>query len=439
MKKRFISLLLVFSIVLILIPVKGFAAPGDVSNFAEFKAALEDPNVIYINLTNSFSMGTNPVIINANKSSLVVNGNGFTISQIATVFSTYSIQLDTSRTNISSVTFQNMSITGAGQRGFMQIPSGAKNSAFSVNFDFINFNGQELIQAKYSDVTIANSNIVVQVGNDDNIKYLAEGLNITLGGLLKITKPNPVSYRTLFYINQQGSLTIAPGAHVDIQNNTLDARVSKKAGFAFFAASTTKLTFGENCWFYYEGINAFMYGYAVGDVVVKNGADVTILISGTIASSDGLLGVNSSMTILPYASFIIAAVNNTNAWPVIRFSHTATFTVDAPLYVLIYNRTQTPLMPSQYGLAISGPLTMTIHYDNVTEVGYYINNTAPYYALLTPTLSFTNDGGLFSTILSMSGGKVYTIYPLTYNGLTPLSSANLRDVNVISISGITET
>jgi len=436
MKKRILSLLLVFSIIFILLPIKGFAAPGDVSTFKEFKAALEDPDITLVNIIAPFTMEKDTITINPKKSGLVINGNFNQITQVDSSSAAYSIQFDSAKSNIQTITIQNLIIAGLSRKGFVYIPTCSKYSNFTVNFNKIIYTGPELIKAKYSNINITDSDILIQPGHCDSTGYLVEGMNITLSGIVTIDKQAPKSNRSLFYVNSKGSLVIANSAIVNIHNNTFDDKVSKKSGFAYFSSCSTKLLFGSNSKFNYEGVSTFAYGCDIDEVIVGDYAEVIVMISGNLSTCDGLLAVKSLMEVRNSATLELIAVNNTNCYPVIEFGNKSVFSVDAPIDILFYNASA---KNACYGMAIDNACTMTINYSNVTEVGYWVKNTTPYFALGNPTYAFTSGGNMYSAILGMSCGKVKTVNTPNYTGSTPLTSAAFKDVNVIHIKGAPET
>ena len=422
--------------IFVLMPVSGFAAPASVSDFKAFQAALENPDVTEINFSGNIYMEKNKnITISPKKTALTINGNGYQLVQAESQSSSYAIQFDSSKSAVKEINVINVNITGTNKKGLIYIPNSSAYKDFAVNFFNVNYNGPELINARYSTVNIAYSTITVQPGSNDTTGYVAEGMNINLAGNVTINKQVASCCRTLFYVSHKGTLAIVDRANVNINNNDMDAKVSKKSGFAYFASCTSSLYFGNYSTFNYSGVSAFTYGCDIGEVYIGEYAKVNVLLKGDLYSCSGMLGIKNGMWVDKSAELNLIAANNTKAYPVVEFKNKAALIINNPKEILIYNAAA---KAESHGLAIHNPCIMVLSYNYVNAIDYWVKNTTPYNALRNPDYNFSNAGGSqFSATLGMSAGKVKTISTTGYNGATPFTSANLKDVNVVRISSIT--
>ncbi|MCL2057812.1 MAG: hypothetical protein FWH01_01975 [Oscillospiraceae bacterium] len=436
MKKRVVSMLLVCSILFLMLPANVFAAET-VTNFAQLKAALENPSIDVINFGANIAMERDRnIIISPNKTGLTINGNGYQLVQNDYLSGSYAIQFDCSKSNIQHMVFNNLYLSGQTRKGFLNIPNNPRNPDFTVVFNNVKYDGPELISARYSNVVLNNCEILVTPTTTDANGYFVTGTNITLSGDVKFTKQSETSNRTLFYVYNKGALTIASRANVVIQNET-DQRVAKKAGFANFMTSVTKLVFEDYSSFEYYGTSAFLYGADVGEVHVGRSANVFILVVGNLSNTNGLLGIKSSMTVNNEARVYIIAASNTNAYPVIRIAGASSFTFNSPREVLIYNASW---KTNGNGLAIYVPTAFTFTFNDIREVDYYQLSRSPYNSLGTPTYRFANDNGSMYSVSYGMNSPLFSAYSLKvlssyrYTGSTPFTSASLKDMNIIRIS-----
>ena len=438
MKKRVLSLVLALTIVFLLMPANVFAAET-VVNFDQFKLALENPSVDVIVLGANIKIEKEkPIVISPYKTSLTVYGNGFQIIQDESTKCSYALQYDASKAYMQDMIFNDLYLSGYTRKGFLYAPNNPKNSNFTITFNKVVYDGPELAKAKYSNVVLNDCIVNMTPGYTDSAGYLVDATNITLSGNVIINKQVASSYRTLFYVYNKGSITVAKYANVSIQNIT-EEKCAKKAGFANFMSCQTKLIFDDYCYFDYTGVTAFAYGCEIGEVYVGKFAYVNIIVSGDIYSCNGLLGVKKSLIVDNAAKFYIIASTNTKAYPVIKFVNLSSMIYNSPREVLIYNASW---KTNCNGLAAYVPCSFNVSYNGIKSVEYWVLSRSPYYNLQTPTYTFSNGaaGGAFDVSYGMNSPlfgsySLKTMVSNNYTGSTPFTAASLKDVNVIRIMG----
>ena len=434
--RRIISFILAAIMIFALLPIVSFAAPADVASFAQLKAALENPEVTQIRLINNIQMEKDKdITISPFKTSLVIEGNNHYLFQAESSKSSYSIQFDSSKSAIRNILIKDLIIYGRSKSGLIYIPTCSRYSDFTVTFDNIDYNGPELIRAKYSNVVIKDSNILVIPGYNDVTGYLAETANTTLEGTVVINKESPSSFRTLFAVATKGSMIIAQGADVTINNNTIGSTL-RTSGFVFFARGSCAMRFENYSKFTYNGTSSFTFGCDTGTVYVGENANVNILIDGNIFFNEGLISVRDAMIVDNNSTFKIIAANNNNLFPVIECQNRSTIMFNSPREVLIYNAST---KACNRGLAIGNTLNMDIRYNSINRLEYWIQNSTPYYNLRTPNYNWQNSSfsAAFNAYSTLCTGVSKSATTSSYMGLTPwtTNTSALKNVNVIRIAG----
>jgi len=436
-KKAALALLLMIIVAVVLLAVlvpqmaRANATEVSVSTPAQLRAAIENANVTRINLTGNITLDKGALTINRNKSSLVVDGNGFTLTQFSSNASADLIRFNNSGT-LRDITFQNMNIAGRNNSGFVDISTGTAYRNITVTFDNVSYTGPMLAMAQESNVVIRNSNLTLARGHTNSTCALVKANNITFEGNV-VVRNDTTNSSDLFKLTRIASnLVIADGANVDVVNQG-----NRHSGFAKFKCSNGNLIFSDNSTFNYVGGGVFQSGCAVSTVYIGNLTRVYIMTDGNLQNC-GLLMIKGSMVVEEDAIVDIIAINNSNKKPVIKFTHQSTLMVNNPESFFVYNSASR--VCGKYGLAIGTNCggTIQITYNGMESIEYWRLNTSPHTNLPAATYKWENaDGSGFTAFLTFNKNKASNVGTRDYTGETPFNAttATLRDINVIRIIG----
>ena len=436
-RTRLISVLLVAAMVI------GFAVTALSSDnwthagtFAQFKAAIESPTVTHIRLTNNINIPRNGVEINANKTELVIDGSGFTISSHSS--NTKSDTLRYSRAGrLTNITITNATIISHNFHGFLNVNSGSAMRNVVVTFRDINYFGPQLVYAEDSTVIIGSGNYTLVGGHCGKVDELAEATHIRLEGNVTIYK-DAIGKDEIFRIERAGGgLTVAGGAVVNVSLNR-NLRKAHRAGFIHFQRSGGYLTFENDSYFNFEGNGFFQQHNDIRDLQIGERAQVHIRTHGDFKGKYGIFMITGHMVVNEDAVVSLIATGNAKKDPVIQLDKkTSTVTLNNPEQFFVYNSSTRGIKGHAIGLEGSADVA-TVFYNGISQVAYWRDNTSPYDNLSPPTFSFFNDDGTsFSLSSSNTKSKVTHVGRVGYTGNTPFnnSTAFLRDVNVIFIGG----
>ena len=432
-KRRLISVLMAISLLLTLLPVQGFADGSTVvRDVNQLKAALESPIITQIRLADNIYLDKQSITINPNKAYLVIDGGGYTVCQYDSNLSSHTINLSQNK-NLRDITVKNMTIKGKNKNGFINIPDLSCYCYTTLRYVDVIYYGPQIAQARYSDVELTNCKIYYYPGYCMSTGNIVEAQNIRLAGNIYIVKQMPCDDEDLFVVTKKGNLTVAAGAYVFIRNNT-DNLKATKSGFVKFTTTKSNLIFENNCTFYYYGSKVFQYGCSLDSVYFGKNCIVNVTIYEDLTCVHGLLTVNNCMTVDEGATVWLCAVNNTTAYPTVKFETKSTLNVNNPKDLLIYNGS---VKKCNYGLAIGNCCDLYVSYGNIKSLEHWIGNRALPLSLGPPTFSFANPDGKYNAFLMYYDSKVKYAATTGYAGLTPLNActAFLCDVNVIRIKG----
>ena len=439
MKRRIISLFIICAMVFALLPVSGFAAQGDVSTFAELKAALADATTTYIKLQSDIQILKECIAINPVKPSLTIDGNGKTIIQADSSTCEYVLQLKKEGA-IRSILIKDLYITGKSKYGFIYVPSDDDFANVTITFDHVNYTGPELVKARYCNIIIEGGNYVVAPGHCDTDGYLVDGRNITLKGVVMIDKQIPASCRVMFRVNKYGTLMIAEHANVCAENNTKVVSKCSKSGFAKFEYCKSAFIVGYNASLKYTGVNSFIYGCDIDFVEIRENANLDVTVLGNIYPS-AMLEVDNFMTVKRGAVLKMIAIENENKKPVIRLDYSKGLLLfDNPAFVLLSNNSG---KKSCHGLALGNVCSQLIQYNGVYSVEYWVQNDSPVGAAgpaAPATYRFANDindYNMFSAAVLMHCGDFKCASTSGYFGSLPFNKTthSLKNTNVLRIYG----
>jgi len=434
-KKAALALLLVIATVLLAVFVPQLAqantAEADVSTAAEFRAAMDNATVTRINLTNDITLDKGAITMNRNKSSLVVNGNGFTITQFSSNASTDLIRLNNSG-NLRDITFRNMNIVGRNNSGFVFIFDGTAYRNVTVTFDGVTYNGPMLAMARDSNVVIRNSDVVLARGHTTSTCAVIKANNITFEGNVNLENLTTNAAELLWLKRNGSSFVVAAGANVNVANQG-----NRLSGFAKFKALNGSMTFEDGSSFSYIGSGSFQAGTALNAVYIGNTTRVHIETVGDFKDGSLIEIKNGVMEVEENAVVDIIARNNSHKKPVLKFVSRCTLTVNNPESFFIYN---SATKSCGYGLAIGTSCcgNLQVRFNGIESLEYWRMNTSPHTSLPLATFEWvSSESSGFSAFFTFTGKKVTNVGTENYFGATPFNAttATLSNVNVIRIKG----
>jgi len=440
---RWVILLMTVAVMLVALALPASAQANSpeahVGTFAELRTAMENAVVTQINLTDDITLPRGSITLNQNKSHLTINGNGFTITQHSSNATADVIRLTRSG-NLTDITFQNINIVGRNNSGFVTVSSGAAFRNVTLTFDNVTYSGPQLVSSPDSRVILRDSDLTLAEGHLRKSGELVKATNIVLEGNVNIVNTAGGKGSTFRVFRASGSFVVAEDANVNVENGTTASK--KTSGFVTFSNKNSTFTFADNSTFNYTGSGIFLTGKPVRLVYVGTLAQVHIETSGTL-NTGGLFNVRGTMVVQEDSLVDIIALNNTRAkTSVIQFAKGSTLEVNNPESFFVFNSSRNN---GKTGLAIgTGPCAkaLRILYNEIESLEYWRLNSNPHTDLDDPTFDWRNDNGSdFCAFLTFTSKRVTNVGTQNYYGETAFNAttATLRDINVIRVSGGTES
>ncbi|MDR1067590.1 MAG: hypothetical protein LBL35_09230 [Clostridiales bacterium] len=442
MRKKLTLLFLTFVMSLAFTP-SVFAAPAgwkEVSTASRLKAALNDATTTQVILTANIEVPKDGIIINQNKPSLVIDGDGFTLTDYSkTTTSGHTIRLMNSG-KLKEITVQNLNVVGYNDSGFIYIKNSSSVKNVTMIYDNVTYTGPQALENRHGHARFINCDINIIPVDGHHGEEVAEAINITLEGDINITKSTPKNRCEVFRVmndnnNGRGGITVARGAHVVVSSSEDNAKV-KSSGFVHFTGNSNYLIFEEDSYFSFDGNNIFAQRNAVNDLQIKENAQVYISTTGDMYANQGLITVDGRMVVEEGSTLRVIAMRNTEKQGVLALKGKAdTVTFNSPNEVFIYNSSS---QKSNDGLAIEGDGTgaHTINFNNVRSIEYWLKNKSDYLNLPQPTKIWANDDGAsYNARIIISKEKIKSASCDNYNGTAPFNANNaaIEDINVIRL------
>ena len=436
MKKRVFAIILAFMLVCILLPATASAAVvTDVANWDQFKAAVENSTTTYIRLTANIEFPKKSATINTAKPELVIDGNGFTLTDAAASSRSYTLQYNKVG-NLKDITVTNINIVGRNCYGMITISDSSKFNDVTVTFDNITYTGPGLSWGEKSKYVIRDSDITLTPSKESSAHEIIECLHLRLEGNVNLVKSAPKSIYEMFKINgSNGGVTIASGANVIAKNNDPGDKV-KSTGFVHYACSNIYFVFEDDSSFVYTGNNLFQQGSSIDRLYVGKRAYVEITLYGDLYCCYGAFHTRGDMTVDQGATFRVLALNNRQTQPVVQLRGKGSCTFINPREVFIFNSSTNKC---NTGLAI-GPEGCTVNFifNDINSLEFWKFNTAPHTNLPLATYHWRNVGGsLFSAKINICGSICKAASTVGYTGVVPFNTttAAVKDINVVRING----
>jgi hypothetical protein len=433
--KKVLSIAIIALIILVF-AAPALAAPANVSNFAQLKAALTDATTTSIVFNNNIELGYGGAIINPAKSALVIDGNGYQLTGYFSSSISDTLRLEQNRF-LKSITVQNMSIIGYNKYGVVYIPDSSTYSDITITYNKVKYTGAQLIAARGSRAVIRDCDIWLVPGRSVHPSEVAAAVHVRLEGVVNILKQAPQCKMELFHISGKGGgLTVAAGAIVNVSDNIGSFRC-RDWGFIKVPYNSNYIRFEEGCKFRYEGNNVFQKGEEIDTIYIGKNTEINIQTYGDFFCENGLFAANSSMTIEEGASVYLLGLGNNRDRPAIWLNDGAVLTINKPKEVLIYN---SYMSSSKSGLAIraDGCKVTTVAANSIEKLEFWSMNRSAYTSLSAPTRVWSNPiPSPFSAYISQREKKTYFAAAYGYFGSAPfnITTATLNNVNVIRING----
>jgi|GEM_PF-2257251 len=435
-KTKIVGIISVLMLLLSLAPI-ALAAPTwtQVGTFAQLKTAVENKTDTHIQLTANIQMDKTGIVINPEKTELVIDGNGHTLTVASANTITSAMYMKTYG-KLKDITIQNMNINGPNSYGLITIVDSTKYSDVTVTFDNIEYTGPGLSWGRKSNFVIRDSNLLMVPSSLSECHEVFECLTIRLEGNVNIVKDAPNSTYELFWITGgTGGVTVAANAHVNVISNQ---GLTKKgsSGFVYYSCPDLHLIFEDDSYFNYVGNNIFQECSSVDRLIVGERAEVYITLYGELYCTYGIFAIRGEANIGKDAILELYSFNNNQYQPILQLTGTGSINFNSPKTVFIYN-SSTKSGNTALALGPNG-CDVTINYNNVQSIEYWKLNKAAYNNLPAATyLWFNPSGSQFSASERVSGSTVKSATTSNYVGTTPWNTvtAAVKDINVVSING----
>jgi len=435
-KTQLIAIFTVLMFLLSLIPVT-LASPvwTEVGTFNQLKEAIENKTDTHIKLTANIQMDKKGIIINPEKSVLVIDGNGYTLTDAATSAISSTINMK-STGKLKNITVQNINIDGQNYYGIITITDSTLYSDVTVTFDSITYTGPGLSWGRKSNFVIRDSDILIVPSKICPAHEIFECLRVRLEGNVNIVKDAPQSTLELFWITgAKGGVTVASGANVNvISNQNLGKKGS--SGFVYYSCPDLHLIFEDDSHFNYVGNNLFQQGSAVDRLIIGERAEVNIVLYGELYCTYGVFSIRGEANVGKGAVLKLYSFNNNQKQPLLQLTGVGSINFNSPKEVFIYN-SSTKSGNTALALGPNG-CDVTINYNDVKTIEYWKLNTAPHTNLPVPTYLWRNpDESKFSASERISGSTVKSATSTNYFGTPTWSTTTVavKDINVVRITG----
>lgn len=298
-----------------------------VSNFSELKAAIEDETTteIYVNSNITFDGGAR---VNVSKSSLVINFNGFTVTDNNNSNFTDTIYI-ASTTNTVHVKIENAIWSGRNYYGVVGVYNGNSNS--TIELVNITYTGPQFVYNK-NGTTIINNCVVTldKNGSSTNPQEFCEGNRINILGNVTVVS-NSSSDAIIWFTGAGAALIVDENSVFDINaSSTYFLYTDVSPNLLFKKNSSTKIT-TKNGLFYASGSSSHI---ASSFILEENAKFVAHKMNSNSIPmfkclSDFVLKENSTFQLF---SEVISST------PLMYFGQTANVQFMSPRNVVLYNR-----------------------------------------------------------------------------------------------------
>lgn len=472
--RQFFKALAALSLVVTMVVATGvqtvFAAPSISGNSAvvyttqDLIDVLKNKSITEIKLGNNITLDkTGLVIANGRQSdSLVIDGNGYTLTENKTSGTAYAIQLTATGT-LKNITLRNMKIEGKNAYGTVYVGDAVKD--VKLNYSNVEYSGPVMAYNKYGDILLQN--VTARQVNAKNYMMLARSVtydgNVTLDRSGVSAATGIIEYHSSPVTNKT---EVRPNAVVTITNsdpksfyanNRYESDILVGEGAVFDYKGQRQLTINndfnsimveKNATF---RLNLDLNSYTNDEIMevqkgilVKENAVFDVLTNGKrgasieVIEADGDAKFPFRIEVLDGATFKVVSLNDTGTEPVVSVDRGNDLIIKNPAYFLVYNSSASTY---KYSTAIK--------YEEADERGNWTldlgsvrfwksaaNSGGPE-QLANPTQSWVSQTP-FHTVISLYK-YVITDVKSDYAGSEPLNkdSFKLLDQKIVEFQGRT--
>jgi uncharacterized repeat protein (TIGR02543 family) len=437
------------SLVMLLSGMQAFpvfaAGTAEVGTYQELRSAIQNKSIDYITLTDDIQLGKDDTYVNADRSSLTIDGqNRFTLTDAETsdLADTFRVE---KRGNLNEITVKDVTIEGRNKYGFISVPESSVYQDMQLTYDNVTYSGPKLVKARYSDVELIDCNISLVPGYGNTGGEVAEASNIVVSGDTTIIKDQPACADEIFLVyKSKGGITISENANVNVLNNQDLGRCAPSgstltpySGFAYYCGNGGYMNFERNSAFNYTGNNHFQELGILDSVSIGEEAIVDITTRGNYYSDNSIFKVQDKMTVGESSILNIRSYENQTLPPSIQLRGTGVLEFDDVGEAFIYNSStkdcNTGLAMGPYGCDVR------IIAHSADSIEYWALNKKSIEDLGAPKYNWHNENGWggFYMATRISGACVLEAFADGYNGVTPVNktTAAVKNINVVSING----
>lgn len=302
----------------------------NVSTFSELKSAVEDGISTEIFLLNDITF-TGGIKIPVSKSSLTIDGNGHTITDMNSTAYTDALYVPAA-TSPLTVTVKNAVWSGRNYYGVICVYDAASNTAVTAVLENLTYRGPQMIYHRYGTTKIVGCTVSIEKnGASATPQEFAEANRLIFSGVTRITSV-AASSAVIWFPFASASLTVDQNATltIDAPNTYLIYSDSAaKPALAFMENSSTQINVKSGL-FYASGTGA----HIASSCVISAGASFA-----AEASANGgvpLFKCAGDFTVHKNASLRLAMPAKGTS-PLLYFSAAATVSITEPKNVVLYS------------------------------------------------------------------------------------------------------
>lgn len=404
-----------------------------VTTFAELKSAIQDTSSTEIILANNITFSAGGIQIPKNKGNIVLNGNGYTITDYNSGAYTDTIYFANTAGPDISFTLKNVIWNGRNYYGVICAYDSRNNSNVSIILNLVTYTGPQLIYNRYGLTRLQDCNISIE--QNDSIaapQELGEVNRIVIAG--KVNVQSKTTGTSVLWFPYEGSaFTVEANASFIL---------NAPSTYLFYTDTAAKpvLTFKENSITDITVRNGLFYAAGAGahiasSFTLDNGASF----KATSLASSGVPVFKCSGTFSASAGSSFQLISlSAGSSPLMYFANPATISFQNPKQVVLYSNGG-QIFSFQSGSAASpNTLNITAEQINIWSTAKTPYSSAGDFSDL-PTRAFYKSG-YASDISSSTQTTSNTVLSVTNNVLSsdggyPMdsSSFNIFNARVLSI------
>lgn len=420
----------------------------NVSTFSELKTAIEDTATTEILVTSNITF-SGGAAVNLNKNNLVIDFNGFTVTDNNNSSFTDTIYI-ASTTKTISMTIKNAIWSGRNYYGVVGVYDG--NTNVTINIENITYTGPQFIYNKYGTTNIINCNVTLDKNSSStNPQEFCEANRLNISGNVTVLS-NTTSNAVIWFTGTGAALTIAKDSIFN---------VTALSSYFLYTDVSPVMLFDENSSTTIKTKNGLFYSTGASSHIASSftlNKNASFVASQTSSNSTPLFKCISNFTANENSIFRLFSEASGSA-ALMYFGQQANINFNSPKNVVLYNNSgnifsfQTGSTASPNTMVINAemlrlwdtaksPISSAGNLSDNPTTEYYKNN---YSSNLITTFKLTNSA-LISADNNLETGD--TGYPLSTTiklltskvisfGTIPLTINEVSDISK-EISGTTE-